>query len=119
MVLKNNYTVETQFDGNLIETREIEKVVSSLFENLNLDLPEGYIGEIVNFGKRNSLTKELSLHESTDSLCCLSCLKAHAIESAKRYGLSLKQKELIINQFGKEVGHSGYYLDCEELKEIS
>ena len=79
-------------------------------------IPDSLIGEIDSFVKRNNIISKTingELHST-----CPRCLKAHAIKKAGEYELDAGTTRYIKKIFDGEHGHSGYYLDREELIKI-
>ena len=72
-------------------------------------MPDELISELEEFSFRNQI----------EGKYCERCLKAHAIKTAREMGLNGTTRKVIENIFNCETGHNGYYLDKEEIKEIT
>ncbi len=122
MILKKQIQAsETRFDGQTILEYQVDEIIYDLLNRAvaGLDIPGQLIREIKLFAGRNSLIFEsYSIHSNRDEtvkVCCKQCLKAHALQKAKYFDLSNEVLDLIDDVFSCETGHSGYYLDKEEL----
>ena len=92
---------------------EKEKIGITSPPNLS-SLPSSLKEELNRFADRNCL---VALENSFDGVC-LSCLKAHALASARSMNLSKKIVESIKTAFEGKIGHNGYYMDKEKLIRI-
>lgn len=77
---------------------------------LGVILPDEFIENLEDFALRNSI----KITENNDSYC-LRCIKAHAIKKARSQGLGSKAIDFLENFFKCEKGHSGYYMDGEDI----
>jgi hypothetical protein len=81
-------------------------------------LPDELLEGLEKFARRNALAVSESDGEKTHH-CCVRCLKAHALKRAKVMKLDEKRMKWLNDMFGdEEEGHSGFYLDEEELVKI-
>lgn len=85
-----------------------------------LIIPDDLIAELEEYAKRNSLGKIASDFDNPVHIneCCPRCLKAHMLKTAEKIGISPEGRQFLSLFMPGEVGHSGYYLDEEELVEI-
>jgi len=114
---------EPTYDG--IKTRVITQIELMLLQKklellkLGMLIPDTLISEMESFASRNIIIEEKN-QQTADYMqaCCPSCLKAHAVSSAKKIGLNNKAISALQNSLKGNLGHNGYYLDGEELVKL-
>jgi hypothetical protein len=100
MVLKKRYS------GTECTVSAVEK---------SLQIPKRFWIELDSFIKRNILVT----NNAEEKHYCSSCLKAHALKTARELKFQDKEMILIGKIFEKcSLGHDGYYLDSEKLIKI-
>ena len=78
---------------------------------LDTSIPKGLLEEMDRFINRNSIIKEPL---SGEKICCMRCLKAHIIKKSQE--MNIKPTPIRLGKISKEeIGHSGYYLDGEDI----
>jgi hypothetical protein len=107
----DEYTVSV--DGEIEDIRNylLDSKIYAL--NAGIILSDEFISHLEDYIARNSI----KLDEKKTS-CCPRCIKAHAIKKARQLGLGAKAIDFLENALKCEKGHSGYYLDEDELVKI-
>lgn len=95
--------------NNFAKTLLIQK--SAALEK-GLLITDDLIAEAESFIERNACVKQRN-----DSYCA-HCLKAHIIRKAEELGLTGKTIKYLNEIMPGNVGHEGYYLDNDELREV-
>lgn len=110
-----------------LQTKKIEREVfnTSFFLKKKISvikrgilIPDDLIAEIESFRERNTLATLKGENEKVVHKCCQQCLKAHIISKSKEIGLDDNSISYLDNIMGCETGHSGYYLDNNNLKKL-
>lgn len=83
-------------------------------------IPDYLISKIESFAMRNDVLISYKNNLEVEDMhhCCPHCLKAHALQEAKKIGLSKEVLSAIEKMFKGNIGHDGYYMDKEELVKI-
>ena len=110
---QNNDEYTASIEGELHDIRNylLDSKISAL--NMGVILSDEFISHLEDYISRNAI----KLDEKKTS-CCPRCIKAHAIKKARQLGLGAKAIDFLENALKCEKGHSGYYLDEEELVRI-
>ena len=108
---KSNQVSENLYDKDIMIAEFIDKHLA----NQDKELPESLLNEMKSYIKRNSMNLPYSIHENSE-VCCMRCFKAFSLNKAKEQGVLEQVKDFIDNISDSEVGHSGYYLDGDNLK---
>ena len=117
----NTYSSETRLNGNSLVESAIESFLRTSVRNKKSGFPEEFINEVKRYAKRNAFTLDYTIHDRQKNkirVCCSQCLKAHALEKARKMNLGNELIKKIEEMFECEAGHNGYYIDKEELKKI-
>ena len=112
---------ETPLDGNSLIESTVESLLKKVVKTEKDAFPDEFIREIKRYAKRNAFTLDYTIHNNHSNrikVCCSQCVKAHALEKAKRMNLGKEAIKSIEEMFECEIGHNGYYLDREEVKKI-
>ena len=78
-------------------------------------IPDNLIAELEEYSSRNYLP-ELS---SQIIKCCPDCLKAHAMVTAREFGLDSRATSFLSTLLNGKAGHNGHYLDKERVVSMS
>lgn len=83
-------------------------------------LPAKILIELEEYIQRNSLVEKKDLPPRADELdgLCIQCCKEHALKLASIYKLNSKARQYLVDIFEGKAGHSGYYLDRNNMHKI-
>jgi hypothetical protein len=98
--------------GKIFPFRELGRRRREKIENFPSDL----LKEIEDFAARNAI---LSVRDKngTSYICCMDCLKAHALKKARKMKFEGARK-IIDKELKFAEGHNGYYLDRGKVIKI-
>lgn len=99
-----------------IEAILLQKKIELL--KLGMILPDSLISEMGLFVSRNNIIDGCDVNKNSLSCCCPNCLKAHALNYAKKLGMNKSYILALQMMIEGNIGHNGYYLDGEELIKV-
>ncbi|MAG38292.1 hypothetical protein CMI45_02815 [Candidatus Pacearchaeota archaeon] len=124
MVLKNNLqqTSETLYERETIVEHEVEEMIYEILEKSDWSVSGKLIDEIKKYANKNSFVFDsYSIHDNEDvtvKVCCIKCLKAHALAKAKELELNSDLIRVLEEVFNCDTGHNGYYLNREKAIKV-
>lgn len=84
-----------------------------------MSLPDEFLRDLEDFEKRNSLVEPKAAHTHQEGVCCIRCLKAYALDRAKKMHLDCSSVAPLFVLMGGETGHNGYYEDNGKIVALS
>lgn len=109
MINKKNYNLNVSIPD---KASMISSLLDSKIKGIKkgVVLTDDFISDIESFLIRNKIPHT--------QICCLRCLKAHALNVARQKKLDKEAVSYLHESLLEEEGHEGYYLDEDKLIKI-
>ncbi|HLC53535.1 MAG TPA: hypothetical protein VJK03_03245 [Candidatus Nanoarchaeia archaeon] len=113
----NKITIALESPALSAETKsEVQEKFVSLQKRISL--PESLVAELAAYMARNNIVINNG-RGNTKVEHCQQCFKAHVLTEASNHGLDQQSIMALKNIINGKTGHDGYYLDGNDLRELS
>jgi hypothetical protein len=122
MIQKIKNTAFEQYDNlslTSVNIFVIESFEKNLLEQKLRALKKGFLITDDLIAQAESFIERNKHIENRHDSYCPSCLKAHIMKKAQELGLTEETIDYLNKTLPGEVGHNGYYMDNDELIEVS